>query len=113
MLVGAAAINSNEMITITSPTGMTQRWDLCGKRQDYADVFQATAGSSGDKTWTFSSPREAARWLAAQRPAEEQNILQSCYITDGSFAPPFTIMKSGGGMRPMGPLTNPAIGGYS
>jgi hypothetical protein len=71
MLVGAAAINSsNETITITSPTGMTQRWDLGGKRQDYADVLQATAGSSGSKTWTWpaGSMREAAGWLAALRP---------------------------------------------
>jgi len=70
MLVGAAAINSsNAMITITSPAGMTERWDLGGKRQDYADALQPPAGSSGDKTWTFSSAREAAGWLAALKPA--------------------------------------------
>ena len=69
MLVGAAAINSsNETILITSPSGMTQRWDLGGKRQDYADAIQASAGSSGDKVWTFNMAREAAGWLAALRP---------------------------------------------
>ena len=69
MLVGAGAINSsNETILITSPSGMTQRWDLGGKRQDYADAIQASAGSSGDKMWTFNMAREAAGWLAALRP---------------------------------------------
>jgi hypothetical protein len=69
MLIGAAAINSSSTaITITSPTGMTERWDLGGKRQDYADAIQPTVGSSGDKTWTFSSPRAAAAWLGALKP---------------------------------------------
>ena len=72
MLVGAAAINSsNETILITSPAGMTERWDLGGKRQDYADALQPAAGSSGNKTWTWSSgsARDAAGWLAALKPA--------------------------------------------
>jgi hypothetical protein len=50
------------------PTGMTERWDLGGKRQDYADAIQATAGSSGSKTWTFSSARAAAGWIVALNP---------------------------------------------
>jgi hypothetical protein len=71
MLIGAAAINSSSTTnTIAGPSGMTERWDLGGKRQDYADVIQATIGSSGNKTWTFSAPREAAGWLAALRPAQ-------------------------------------------
>jgi len=76
MVIGAAAINSsNTGITITSPAGMTERWDLGGKRQDYADVLQPTAGSSGNKIWMFfdamgnPTAREAAGWLAALRPA--------------------------------------------
>ncbi len=47
---------------------MTQRWDLGGKRQEFDDAIQATAGSSGGKTWTFSAAREGAVWLAALRP---------------------------------------------
>jgi hypothetical protein len=70
MLVGAAAINASPTtVTITAPNGMTQRWDLGGKRQEYDDAVQQTAGNSGTKTWTFSSAREAVGWLAALRPA--------------------------------------------
>jgi hypothetical protein len=47
---------------------MTQRWDLAGKRQDFADTIQPAAGSSGGKTWTFSSARAAAGWFVALRP---------------------------------------------
>jgi hypothetical protein len=69
MIIGSAAINSSSTtILIESPAGMTERWDLGGKRQDYADVLQPNAGGSGDKTWTFSAPRAAAAWLAALRP---------------------------------------------
>jgi hypothetical protein len=70
MLVGAAAINASPTtVTITGPTGMTERWDLGGKRQEYNNAVQPAAGSSGGKTWTFSSARAAAGWLAALRPA--------------------------------------------
>ena len=70
MLIGGAAINSsNAAVTITGPADLTQRWDLAGKRQQYDDGIQAAAGSSGSKTWTFSSGRESAGWLAALRPA--------------------------------------------
>jgi hypothetical protein len=70
MLIGSVAINSSGTSTlITSPTGMTERWDLAGKRQDYSDTIQATAGGSGDKTWSFSAPRAAAGWLGALKPA--------------------------------------------
>jgi hypothetical protein len=69
MLVGSAAINSSgTTVLIESPAGMTERWDLGGKRQGYADALLPNAGSSGDKTWTFSAPRAAAAWLAALRP---------------------------------------------
>jgi hypothetical protein len=70
MLIGGAAINSsNTAVLITAPAGMTERWDLGGKRHEYDDALQAAAGSSGTKTWTFSAARAAAAWLAALRPA--------------------------------------------
>ena len=70
MLIGGAAINSsNTSVLITAPAGMTERWDLGGKRHEYDDALQVAAGTSGTKTWTFSSARAAAAWLAALRPA--------------------------------------------
>ncbi len=70
MLVGAIAINSsNTTIAITGPSGMTEVYDLGGKRTELDDALQATAGSSGDKSWTWSSgsQREWAGWLVALR----------------------------------------------
>jgi hypothetical protein len=49
--------------------GMTERWDLGGKRQEYDDAVQAAPGSSGPRTWTLTSPRESVAWLAALRSA--------------------------------------------
>jgi hypothetical protein len=70
MLIGATAINASPTtVTISAPTGMKERWDLGGKRQEYGDQVQPVAGASGPRTWTFSSAREAAAWLAALRPA--------------------------------------------
>jgi hypothetical protein len=69
MLIGCLAINSsNTGITIASPSGMAEGWDIGGKRHELADGLQATPGGSGDQTWTFSSAREWAGWLAALRP---------------------------------------------
>jgi hypothetical protein len=69
MNIGGVAINSSSTSTIiTSPGGMAERWDLGGKRQDYADAIQPNAGNNGAKTWTFSAPRAAAGWLAALNP---------------------------------------------
>ena len=69
VLIGAAALNSsNTAVLITAPGGMAERWDLGAKRQEYDDAIQPAAGSSGNRTWTFSSAREAAVWLAALRP---------------------------------------------
>jgi hypothetical protein len=48
--------------------GMTQAWDIGGKRHELADGLQATAGASGTKTWTFNASREWAGWLTALRP---------------------------------------------
>jgi hypothetical protein len=70
MLIGGVAINSsNTSVLITAPGGMTERWDLGGKREEYDDAPQASQGSSGDKTWGFSAAREGAGWLAALTPA--------------------------------------------
>ena len=70
MLIGAAALNSgNPTVVITAPAGMTERWDLLGKRQEYDDALQAAAGNGGSKTWTFSDARAGVAWLAALRPA--------------------------------------------
>lgn len=69
MLVGCMAINSSSTaVTIASPGGMAEAWDIGGKRHELADGLQATAGPSGDKTWTFSAGRAWGGWLAALRP---------------------------------------------
>ena len=70
LLIGGAAVNSSNLtVLITAPGGMTERWDLGGKRHEYDDALQAAVGSSGSRTWTFSAARAAAAWLAALRPA--------------------------------------------
>jgi myo-inositol-hexaphosphate 3-phosphohydrolase len=70
MLVGCLGVNSSSTgVTLTSPTGMTQAWDIGGKRHELADSTQPTAGPTGAKTWTLSSARESAGWLTALRPA--------------------------------------------
>ena len=70
LLIGGVALNSsNAAVLVTAPAGMTERWDLAGKRQEYDDGVQAVAGSSGAKTWTFSTARDTTGWLAALRPA--------------------------------------------
>ena len=69
MLVGCVAINSsNTAITVASPVGMAQAWDVGGKRHEFADGVQSAAGASGSKSWTFSAGREWAGWLTALRP---------------------------------------------
>jgi hypothetical protein len=69
MLVGCMAINSsNTGITIASPAGMAEAWDLAGKRHEVADGPQSVPGAGGDKTWNFSAAREWGGWLAALRP---------------------------------------------
>lgn len=69
MLVGCMAMNSSSTTnTITSPSGMTQAWDIAGKRHELADGLQAAAGATGSKSWTFSAAREWAGWLGALRP---------------------------------------------
>jgi hypothetical protein len=68
--VGCMSIDSSATtVTITPPAGLTQAWNLAGKRHEVADGVQADAGPSGAKTWTFSGSREWAGWLVALRPA--------------------------------------------
>ena len=69
MLVGCVGINSGSTaVTISGPPGMTEAWDVGGKRHELDDGKQPTAGASGGRTWTFSASREWAGWLAALRP---------------------------------------------
>ncbi|TML91954.1 MAG: hypothetical protein E6G06_07365 [Actinobacteria bacterium] len=70
MLVGCIGVNSSTAaVAFTSPQGMANVWDLAGKRHALAEGLQASAGPSGDKTWSFRARREWAGWLAALRPA--------------------------------------------
>ena len=62
------ANSSSTSITIASPSGMGEAWDLGGKRHELSDGLQATAADSGAKQWTFSSARAWAGWLTALRP---------------------------------------------
>ena len=68
MLVGCVGVNSSSTtLLITSPTGMTQAWDIGGKRHELADQVQAIVGATGARTWTFSSARDWAGWMVALR----------------------------------------------
>ena len=69
MLVGCMGINSGApTVTITAPTGMSELWDLAGKRQETDDALQALVGETASRTWTFSTGREWAGWLVVLRP---------------------------------------------
>lgn len=68
MVMGCMGINSGSTsVLITGPTGMSAAWDLAGKRQEFDDALQPTAGATGSRTWQFSSGRDWAGWLAALR----------------------------------------------
>jgi len=68
MLIGCVGINSGATsVTIASPSGMTQAWDIAGKRHEVADQLVASAGPTGGRTWTLSASREWAGWLVALR----------------------------------------------
>jgi PKD repeat protein len=70
MVVGCVGANSSSAgLAIGTPAGMTEAWDVAGKRNELADAVQSGVGPSGDKTWTLSSGRAFGGWLAALRPA--------------------------------------------
>ena len=70
MLVGCLAINSSSTTTtITTPTGMTEAWDIGGKRHEVTDALQAVPGTGASRTWTFSSSRSWAGWMVPLRPS--------------------------------------------
>ncbi len=67
-LIGCVGVNSGAAtVLITSPTGMSQAWDIAGKRQELADQTIAAAGATGTRSWSLSSAREWAGWLVALR----------------------------------------------
>jgi hypothetical protein len=68
MLVGCVGINSTSTgALISSPAGMTQAWDIGGKRHELADGIVGPAGATGPRTWTMSQSRAWAGWLVALR----------------------------------------------
>ena len=66
MVVGCMGVNSSST-AITSPSGMTEAWEVAGKKGELDDALQASAGSTGARTWTFAASREWAGWLVALR----------------------------------------------
>ena len=68
MLVGCVAANSSSSsLLIASPSGMTEAWDLSGKRTELADGIVDSPGATGPRTWSLSAARDAVGWLAALR----------------------------------------------
>jgi hypothetical protein len=69
MLVGGIGYDSGTPGT-TPPIGWTERWEATGGQiAEGADRPQATAGSTGTATWTFSTARASGAWGAALKPA--------------------------------------------
>jgi hypothetical protein len=69
MLVGCMGIRTPKTtMTIASPAGMTQVWDIGGNRHELADALQVNAGASGNKSWSFNRSQSWAGWLTALRP---------------------------------------------
>ena len=70
MLVGCMGINASPTsITMQQHASMTERWDLGGKRQSYADEVLAVDGPTGSRSWTFSAGRAWSGWLTALVPS--------------------------------------------
>jgi hypothetical protein len=68
MLVGCLGINANSLaLGITSPAGMTQVWDIGGKRHEVADQPLSSGGATGSRIWSISASRAWAGWLAVLR----------------------------------------------
>lgn len=75
MLLGCMGLNSGaNSIMITAPAGMSEVWDLDGKRHEFDDVPLALAAPTGSRTWQFSQSREWAGWLTALRPAGSADL---------------------------------------
>ncbi len=72
MLVGGISVNVNNS-SATPPSGMTEVYDSgTSQHIEFAEVVQASAGASGDKTWggfTTSSSQSVGAWLGALRAA--------------------------------------------
>jgi hypothetical protein len=68
MLVGCMGVNSTS-VTLASPSDLREAWETGERRFELADGVQATAGSSGPKTWTFNAAREWSGWLVALKPS--------------------------------------------
>lgn len=68
MVVGCVGMNSTSTgAQISSPAGMTQAWDIGGKRHELADGVVGPAGATGTRTWLLSQSRAWAGWLVALR----------------------------------------------
>jgi hypothetical protein len=69
MLVGGVGLNSTTG-TATPPSGWTELGEPIGAQDtELAARAQATAGATGNATWTFSSSLTSTGWLRALRPA--------------------------------------------
>jgi hypothetical protein len=69
MVVGCMGVSSSSTpVQIDGPAGMSEVWDLDGTRHEFDDVRQATPGPTGTRSWTFSTSRDWAGWVAALRP---------------------------------------------
>ena len=95
-LIGCMAANASALV-ITPPSGMTEAWNLAGKRQEFADQTLAAIGASGTRTWTFGSARAWAGWLVALRPAPAAPAITSVNATTFTAGTPgsFTVTSSG------------------
>ena len=69
MLIGGVACDCAAPV-VSPPAGWTERWEAAGGQiAELADAAQATAGSTGTATWTFSAARAVAVWRTALKPA--------------------------------------------
>ena len=69
LLIGGLGFDSSSPAA-TPPTGWTERWETTGGQvAEQADRTQATAGTTGTATWTFSSAKAVAAWRTALKPA--------------------------------------------
>jgi len=68
MVVGGVGVDSGT-VGVTEPTGWTEALESTGAQvSEVADNSQATAGATGDQTWTLSKALSSAGWMRALRP---------------------------------------------